>query len=159
MKQLTAILNDQLSLRVKLEFREVERRVYVAKGEYHLTALPGQKATEKVIRTDDTITTDQIEVFGKQMVLNSGAGGGTGHFREFLDWVGDWIETPIVSEVKDPPASELSWQLHARSPSTPQMHDEDHDPELVLSHLTDQTGLTFSKELRPVKILFVERAD
>jgi hypothetical protein len=29
---------------------------------------------------------------------------------------------------------------------------------LVLKHLRDQTGLTFAREKRPIRILFVERA-
>jgi hypothetical protein len=37
------------------------------------------------------------------------------------------------------------------------MQAEDHDPKLVLANITAQTGLSFRKETRPVRILFVSR--
>jgi protocatechuate 3,4-dioxygenase beta subunit len=157
-KQLEKILQDELSIPVRLEFREVIRPVYVARGNYQIAPLPGYKAQGTLILTDETITTDEIQIFGKQLVANSGAGGGTDHFDVFLDWLGRWIGKPIVSEVTKMPANQLSWHLHERSPSTEQTRREDHDPKLVLANITAQTGLTFEQENRPVKILFVERS-
>ena len=127
---------------MKLEFREVEREVYVARGEYELTPLPGQEGKGKLILTDETITTDEIQIFGTDLVPNSGAGGGTGEFDEFLGWLGRWIGTPIVSEVDLKPTNQVSWHLHERSPSTEQTRSEDHDPILVLGNITLQTGMT-----------------
>ena len=150
--QLTAILRNELSLPVTIKFRDVERPVYVAHGEYHFTPLPNWTSKFK------DPNTDAIEIFGKELVPDSGAGGGRGSFSEFLDWVGQWIGTPIVSEVKNPPSREVSWWQHARSPCTEIMHNEDHDSKLVLEHVAAQTGMTFSQEERPIKILFVERA-
>ena len=142
---------------MRLEFRDVERDVYVARGEYELTPLPGQEGKGKLILTDETITTDEIQIFGTELVPNSGAGGGTGEFEEFLGWLGRWIGTPIVSEVDLKPTNQVSWHLHEKSPSTDQSRSEDHDPILVLGNITLQTGLTFALEKRPVRILFVER--
>jgi Protein of unknown function (DUF3738) len=81
----------------------------------------------------------------------------TRDFEEFLGWLGRWIGTPIVSEVDLKPTNQVSWHLHERSPSTEQTRSEDHDPTLVLGNITLQTGLTFTLEKRPVRILFVER--
>jgi hypothetical protein len=156
-KQLQQILQNEFSLPVKLEFREVEREVYVARGEYELTPLPGQEGKGTLILTDETITTDEIQIFGTELVPNSGAGGGTGEFEEFLGWLGRWIGTPIVSEVDSKPTNQVSWHLHERSPSNEQSRGEDHDPILVLGNITLQTGLTFNLEKRPVRILFIER--
>jgi len=155
-KQLGEILRKELSLDVQMEFREIERPVYVARGNYTFTPVEGGRARETTILTDRTLVTDPIEIFGKQLVPNSGAGGGSGKFDEFLAWLGDWIGEPIVSEVTSPPAGKLSWHMHARSPFTDQMRAEDHDPTLVLPNITAQTGLTFTLERRPVKTLFVE---
>lgn len=156
-KQLETILRSKLSLPVSMEFKEVKRQVYVARGKYRHTPLPGGKSKETLILTDETLTTDRIEIYGKQLVPDSGAGGGTGEFGEFLEWLGNWVGTPIVAEVDAPPESQLSWHLHARSPFTQQMRDEDRDPKLVLTNITAQTGMTFTMEQRPVRILFVER--
>jgi hypothetical protein len=157
LEQLETILANELKLAVNLEFREVERPVYVASGEYEFTPLPGQPGKGKLILTDETITTDRIQIFGAQLVPNSGAGGGTDHFDEFLAWLGRWIGTPIVSEVERKPANQLSWRLHERSPSTDETRGEDHDPNLVLPNITAQTGIVFSLEKRTVRILFVEK--
>jgi hypothetical protein len=93
------------------------------------------------------------------LVPNSGAGGGFGEFDEFLNWLGRWVGTPIVTEVDAPPKNKLTWRLHERSPSTDRTRNQDHDAILVLGNVTRQTGITFSKEERPVRILFVERAE
>jgi hypothetical protein len=158
-KQLQEILQNEFSIPVKLGFREVEREVYVARGEYELTPLPGQEGKGKLILTDETVTTDEIQIFGTELVPNGGAGGGTGEFEEFLGWLGRWIGKPIVSEVDLKPTNQVSWHLHERSPSTEQTRDEDHDAILVLGNITLQTGLTFTLEKRPVRILFVERSE
>jgi hypothetical protein len=38
------------------------------------------------------------------------------------------------------------------------MQREDHDEALVLQHLQEQTGLTFTREKKPIRVLFIERA-
>jgi hypothetical protein len=157
--ELETILREALSLPVRLVFRDVERTVYVARGDYRLTPLQGRPAEEKLILTDQTILTDPVEIFAKELVPDSGSGGGTGDFAEFLEWLGRWIGTPIKSEVSTLPMREISWALHGHSPATGEQRHEDHDAQLVLANVTKQTKLTFEKETRPVKILFVERAE
>ena len=72
-------------------------------------------------------------------------------------WLGRWIDTPIVDDVKQRPPRQISWHLHGRSHFTAQTRKEDRDPELVLRNITLQTNLEFIKEARPVKTLFVKR--
>jgi hypothetical protein len=142
---LNSILQRAVRLRINVTFRTVERDVVVVRGRYHYSPLPGRQQNE-------------IDIYGKQLVKNSGAGGGGGSFPEFLKWVGEWIERPVVSEVEAPPKEQVSWYLHARSPFTEQIQREDHDEAAVLQHLHEQTGLSFTREKHPVRILFVERA-
>jgi len=158
-RQLEAILQKELSQPIHLEFRSVERLVYVASGEYRFAPLPGREGKGKLFLTDETRETDRVDIYGKELAPNSGAGGGSGQFDTFLDWLGRWISTPIVSEVKEPPADWLSWYLHEREPSTPATRAEDHDPKTVLANISAQTGLKFNLEKRQVKILFVERTN
>ena len=153
--ELEAILRKEASIAIRLELRAVERSVYVAHGRYRLAPLPGQKAHGTLHLTDKTITTDRVHIFGKAFVPNSGAGGGTGPFDEFLQRLGEWIGAPVVSEVNQGPTREISWHLHGRSPFTEKMRAEDHDAQLVLANITKQTNLKFRKEARPVKVLFV----
>jgi beta-lactamase regulating signal transducer with metallopeptidase domain len=155
--ELEAILRKELSLPVRLELKTVEREVYVASGNYKLTPLEGQEAQGQLHLTDKTITTDRVQIFGKALVPDSGAGGGTGDLDEFLKSLGQWIGVPIVKEVEQGPVREISYKYHQRSPFTDQMQKEDRDAETVLRNITKQTNLKFTKQKRPVTILFVTR--
>jgi hypothetical protein len=143
---LEVIIQRVLRLRISLTFRQVERDVVVARGQYRHSPLKGRAK-------------NQVEIYGKQLVPGGGgAGGGTGKFSEFLKWVGEWIDRPVVSDVETPPKEQITWFYNARSPFTEQMRREDHDEALVLQHLHEQMGLTFTRERRPIRILFIERA-
>ncbi|MFI5457046.1 MAG: hypothetical protein ACHRXM_16495 [Isosphaerales bacterium] len=143
---LESILQRALRLRISVKFRQVERDVVVAHGRYRHSPVAGRSK-------------NQVEIYGKQIVPNGGgAGGGTGKFPEFLKWVAEWIERPVVSEVEAPPNESIEWFYNARSPFTQQMKREDHDESLVLQHLQEQTGLTFTREKKPIRVLFIERA-
>ena len=145
-QQLEKILQNELSIPVRLEFRKVDREVYVARGDYKLTPLPGHPAEEKMFYTDSSETTDPVEIFGEQVVPDSGSGGGTGDFAEFLQWLGEWTEVRIVDEAGKHPSRNISWKLHGRSPATEKMRRGDHDAELVLRNISKQTNLQFAKE-------------
>ncbi len=142
LRQHELILRKDFGAHVKFEFRKVEREVYVASGVYQFRPLPGEP--------------EDVQIFGAALVPDSGAGGGSGDFAEFLDWLGRWIETPVVDELTARPEGRLSWWLHARSPFTEQMQKEDHDAEMVLKNVAEQTGLQFTKEHREVEFLFVD---
>jgi hypothetical protein len=143
---LEATIQRVLRLRISLTFRRVERDVVVARGAYHHTPLEGREA-------------NAIEIYGKQVVPGGGgAGGGTGTFSEFLKWVGEWIGRPVVSEVEAPPKVPITWYYNERNPSGERTRREDHDEALVLQHLREQTGLTFTRERKAIRILFIERA-
>jgi hypothetical protein len=144
-KALEARLQRTLRMRVALQFREVERDVVVVGGTYRYSPVANRSNNE-------------VEIYGKQIVANGGgAGGGGGTFAEFLQWVGEWIERPVISEVEAPPTQSISWYYNQRSPFTDQTRREDHDEALVIQHLQEQTGLSFTRERKHIRILFVER--
>lgn len=155
--QLEAILRKELGVPIRLEIKTVERSVFVASGNYKLTPLDGEKAQGTLHLTDKTITTDRVHIFGEAFAPNSGAGGGTADFDEFLKSLGGWINVPIVNEVQQPPAREISYYYHQRSPVIEEMQKEDHDAETVLRNISKQTNLKFTRETRPVKVLTVTR--
>ncbi len=154
--QLQKILRDELSMPVKVGFQNLDREVYVARGDYKLTPLPERKGQGKISYTDFAETTDQVEIFAEELVPNSGSGGGTGKFPEFLQWLGDWIGSPVVDEAGKRPQRSISWSLNGHSPATAAQIKKDHDAELVLPNITKQTGLKFTKEKRPVRVLVVK---
>ena len=140
-------LQRSLRKRITLKLRTVERDIVVVRGQYRPTPVTDRAK-------------DEIEIYGKEIVRGGGgAGGGGGTYPVFLKWVGEWIERPVVSEVQPPPKNQLSWFYNARSLKSEQMSREDHDEPLVLQHLHEQTGLTFTRERKPIPILFIERAN
>jgi hypothetical protein len=149
-QQFDAILRKEMKLPIHLEFRDVPREVYVAHGTWHLRPL-----------TDSRARSGGVEIYGKALNFSPPyAGGGGGDFPEFLKWVGRWIDAPIVSEVAGPP-KRLSWRLNGPAiafgrPTTDAENREAHDPALVLHNIEVQSGLKFTKESRPVKMLVVE---
>ena len=76
----------------------------------------------------------------------------------FLRLVSDWIKRPVVNEVEAPPQGQVSWSVNEHRPLTEQSRHEDQDEALVLQHLQEQTGLTFTRERKPIRVLFIERA-
>jgi len=138
--RLQAIVKDEIPL--KMEFCEVGRRVFVARGRFDFKPLGKDR--------------DQIEIYGETLNKDPNiGGGGSGDFNTFLQWVSMWIEQPVVSGVEDPPKGTLRWHYNQGDPVTPKAKDA----ELVLKNLTTQTGLTFDKETRKVRVLFVEPAN
>ena len=155
-RELQTILRDELKLAIRLQFRTQRREVYVAKGLYRFVALPGQRGETELYLENKTEKMNEVQIFGKQLAPNSGAGGGTGDFAEFLLWLGRWIDMPIVDEVQQPPR-QISWILHGHLRKKTGNEKEDHDPALVLHNIEAQTGVHFVSELRTVKSLVVER--
>jgi hypothetical protein len=155
LKELETLVNQELSLRVRIEWTEIERPVYVARGSFEFTPIEGGRAGEKLVTAVKTFVTIPIEIYGPALVPNSGAGGGSGKFDELLQWLGRWIDKPIVSELKEPPTNQFSWHLHEPRFSTAQARAEARDPALVLPNITAQTGLKFDLEQRKVKTLLV----
>jgi hypothetical protein len=153
-KQLEEILRRDIDLPIRLTFREQERQAFVLKGEYKFKPLDEKRAR---LVGDTKSRPDTIHIFAKDPVPNSGAGGGSGDFSEMLDWLGRWIAMPVVSDLPEPPTNDITWYLHQRNVRTKATIAEDRNPQLVMANFAAQTGLTFSEEKRPVRVLVVSR--
>jgi hypothetical protein len=66
----------------------------------------------------------------------------------------------VASEIKDAPKGRLSWHYNLPDGGfTEAEWQAAHDPEGVLKHLAEQTGLTFKEESRKVRVLVMERKE
>ena len=142
---LEAILQRAIRQRITLALRRVEREVVVARGRYRPSPLPGRADGE-------------IEVYAREPAQDDERGDGVGAFPSFLRGLAEWIRRPILNEVESPPKGNIGWHYNQREASTERTRRGDGDEALVLKHLEEQTGLTFAREKRPIRILFVERA-
>jgi hypothetical protein len=139
---LAGIFRTQFQIPVRAAFRRVERTVTVARGRFAFKPLPDRQ---------------QIQIYGRELTDPNRGGGGSGTLAECLGWVGMFIDRRIVDETQDPPAADISWHYNERLASDRE-RTENRNPEGVLRHFTEQTGITFAEEKRPVRVLFLERA-
>ncbi len=150
LQELESILQKQFDQPVRLSIAKRVRTVYVARGKYQFTALNnGSNNPAKDAKTPERI--DEIEIYENSLSPNGG--GGSGDFKEFLEWVGRWIDMTIIDEVSDPPDRDVCWHLNEGDIAD---RGNKRDRELVLKHVAAQTGLTFQKELRVIRRVLVE---
>jgi hypothetical protein len=141
--QLQHILQTEFAQPIKLRIATVDRSVYVARGNYTGDPVPDSWAKKYGLkRRTDSMSPDIFP------------GGGPDRVNLFLNWVGAWIQTPIISEVKDAPMN-IAWRLDELRKNIENANI--HDPERLLADLKTQTGIEFTSEKRDIKILFVER--
>jgi hypothetical protein len=141
---LADIAGLEFQKQIRLVFRDVERPVYIARGELKLAVPPSQQI---------------IAVNGGR---HSGAHGeaiGNGNLERLLQEVATYIQTRVINETQ-PSSSQLTWSSRWYDlPSTPPEKRFELDPQVVLKQITDQCGITFIKEKRNVRVLFVEHED
>ncbi len=137
-KQFEAIVRRQFDVQITLRVQDVEREVWVVRGTYKLTPPEGSER-------------EQVEIYDRELGDPRRGGGGSGTFDGLLHAVGDKIGRHLVSEVTDPP-ERVRWHLNH-----PRVVYRKLDPDKVLQRLTEQTGLTFERQTRRVRVLFVER--
>ncbi|WP_339911355.1 M56 family metallopeptidase, partial [Symmachiella dynata] len=144
--RLEKLFNDQSEQKVSMKFRNIERDVYIARGEFKFKPInPDRK---------------KIEIYGERLNSNPPHdGGSSGSLKSFLDGVGRWIEVPIFGELDTPYKDQVRW--HYTNSRGKEGTEADRlqakDPKLILKHVTEQTGLTFEKEKRKVRTLVIER--
>lgn len=145
--QIENILKKDFQLDVRLEFHEVIKPVYVARGDYAYTGLPDSKLQMDPTRPN----ADFVEVFEDDAYRKSGRGQpGSGSLRDFFDHVAVWCKVSIIDETTKPPFV-VSWRHHFEPGKVPR----EENPDRILPNVAKQTGLTFTKEDRPVQVLFV----
>ncbi len=138
-EQLAAILKEKFNLPVKISINTEPREVFVLRGTYK--PIPASAGL--------------LEIYGHEIIAPDLGGGGDGTFRELLGRVGDWIKRRIVAEVEGAP-DHVSWHFNWRAPFTKELLAEDQNPDSVIKHLAEQTGLKVSKEKRRVRVFTIE---
>ncbi|MEJ7593427.1 MAG: M56 family metallopeptidase [Planctomycetaceae bacterium] len=139
---LQEIVSDAAGSTVRIEFRDVERMVYRATGEFKLN-LPG--------------SLPYIAMNGGRHTGDFGESIGDGTTESLIRSLSAYIKTKIINEVvatKD----ELQWS--ERWYDLDSTRPEDRfvmDPEVVLQQITEQTGINFAEEKQKVRVLFIER--
>ena len=146
MTALPLILSKETGRNLHIEKRKVEREVFVARGNVQLAA--GSK----------------IQVYYKN-ASGQFAGGGNGKLQNFFESVGNMLGSQLVSEINEPDLSQIyDWEIRGDIflSSTADGGDgedgkarKNERDDWVLKHISEQTGLQFSKESRLVDRWFI----
>jgi hypothetical protein len=143
---LKKIMEDQLGTPVNFAFRQVDRSVMVLKGNWKFSPVDAKARQDRV-----------VEFYGGRVNNDrSRGGGGTGSSADFGGALGGAIGQQVIIEAERFPR-EVSWRYN----------DEDwmaagadhQDTDLLIKHISEQTGLTCTVETRKVRRLFVEHGN
>jgi hypothetical protein len=140
------MLSDVAGNAVTIEFREVERPVTVLSGQWKYKPV-----------ADNTPQRPRIEIYGPELNAKDRrnyGGGGSGNADSFAGALGNWLSQEIVIDSATVP-KQLSWHYNENL-GDPLQRGRGHDPELVLKHIEEQTGLTAKTETRRVMHVFVQ---
>ena len=156
--QLEAILNDECKVGVRLRVDVAEQDVFVVSGTFGLKPPEWQqkKNTLDVYATEAGLNKD-FDYFDlekrrqyKGPVQSLGQLGTPTYFVRFL---GDRLRTRMVWDEPLPATPTFFWNDHYVKDPTKQDEADDRDPEKVLKHASEQTGLKFTKAKRKVPVL------
>jgi len=153
-KDTERILNDELHLTVRLEYRDVEREVYILRGEFKSAPIGTPWRINPDLAT--------YVIYGKSPPTRALPGFlGVGPFATFLNAVGTRVGRPVIADNVELPKGDLGWRVCLDDSETTNWNTfpqhQARNPADVLKHVSEQIGYTFGIEKRKVRILWLER--
>lgn len=138
---LQQLLQGQLHEAVTLTYRDVPRKVIVLDGDWSYTpATPKPRMGEKI---------DTIELFEDKINMTAFSCSMCDR-NSLAGLLGKYTNEQVVIDAHQVPAQLVG--------CTNEPADRVHDRKLMLDHVAEQTGLTWSEQTRTVRRLFVEPA-
>jgi len=140
---LEPILRKITGQHILFEKRTVDRDVVVVTGNHFAAPPPGTA----------------IELYAEN--VHDNAYDSYGDLNNFFQRIGDRLEIRVIDETKfDPPSlanatTQLTWTNHRDSDGYIMKNRRNELIDKVLKNLADQTGLTFTRESRPVDVWFI----
>jgi hypothetical protein len=135
--EIMTALQVDLQLQIQIEVQQVEREVYVARGEFDFKQSEGR----------DTQKNDVIYLPCESPSPQFAVAGETGQRKSFLNRLGGLIKHQVVDETHSTDERRFSWKYRPADA-------KDHD---LLESVNIQTGLTLSKEARKVRRFIVSK--
>jgi thiol-disulfide isomerase/thioredoxin len=146
LKALSQILADELGRTIHFKKHAVEREVIVATGCFKFQPISG------------TYNNRWLHLFSDQLDPDERSGGGTANsVSELLDVLGNRVGIPVMNETESPKEIGIPYGHH-RSSKLREIKDETKKAgklQMLLNNLSEQTGLGFTIERRPIVIWLV----
>lgn len=142
---LTKFLHNEFAIDAAVAYRDVPRKVIVLRGHCKFTALPQAPASFDMAQPC-------LEIFGsyaldKHSKSNGSSQTGLGHLARDL---GDYLNEQTFIEADGLPGF---WSMRSYG----EVPGDITNRNLVLQHIQEQTGLTWTEETRVVSRLFIEK--
>src|SRR5579872_993965 len=157
--ELETILRGECKLGVRLRLVREDRKVIVAEGRYAYRPLPGRGTVNFEQGSEENGWLegdyDVLEVFSRN---RQDWWNGSYSFEELLARLSRSFGRPVLNEVARPPKNEFIVNDNIPRNSKPPKEPE-WDETVLLKHLSEQTGLTFTEKKRRLRVLRVEQAD
>lgn len=154
--ELSSVLLNDLKMGVYLKYKKVDRDIYVARGTFQ--AAPIGPAWRRPQDKSYLIYGKEGPGPNKQHGAES-----AGKFQNFLKAIGSRVGRPVLSEIKNPPKGYIGWRTYYDNSERTTWEDFPKNfaknPQLVLQHVSEQTGLTFQEENREVRLLFLQNLE
>ena len=134
---------------LRVAFKDVETEVIVAQGTFVSKPLPEYENGTTVVFYGTAPRED-----------SRSGGGGSGTFAESLDWLGDFLGQPVIAGnvVNAPHSVNFLDGPRFTGPDGSRLRKlPSEEADLVLRHVSEQTGLDFHRERRLVRMLIVEQ--
>ena len=153
---LEKILNEECKVRVRLRVDVVEQDVFVITGSFGLKPPEWQEGKKRldVYATEAGLNKeydDFLQNKGNFQTVKTRPNNGTPSY--FVRFLGYRLRTRMVWDEPLPATPKFEWHDHyVRNPDK-QDEADDRDPEKVLKHASEQTGLKFTKAKRKVPVL------
>lgn len=144
---LQSILSAALKSPITLKEESIEQEVFVAQGDFQLSDLAKQRRAIIIpaawVGTASTVE-EAVDIGRKNLLPQEDWNG-------LLRWLERAAHAHIVSEVKQPPVTRIQLATILRRDAR-----ENLSAEAVLQSFSEQTGLKFTKQNRPIPVVTIE---
>jgi len=146
---------EKLNTRFEVEWKEVEKEVWVVSGKLDFKPREWRKDGQVDVYSDEEVVDKTKQgMVQKGPPIRIGKGGVSALLKD-LQYN---LQTRVLWADGDPPVKpEFTWATHWREVQTKKEWQADRDPEKVLANVSEQTGLTFKKEKRKVPVLVLSQ--
>ncbi len=163
-----SVIRRELNVPLTLSLRFVDRRVFVLRGRFAFKRLPFKEPGNAPRISGGRVVEPLIEIYGSGAfdaddtvmggsLLSIAAAPDPGKIasawfaRSVSNWIGD---RQVIIEAEGFPQT-IGWRAHVPKPGVGQAQEIAHDPARVLTHICEQTGLTWAEETRLVRRIIV----
>ena len=144
LKEFSAIVERETGRKIRIEPRTESTEVLVARGVVHPAVMDGARPAEQPHMDVDIDP------------LNYASGHGDAPAGEWLGWISNWLEIPIVSALDaGNQTKRVAWTLtsHRRVEDPNLSHETWVEQEIAI--IKSQSGISLTRETRPAELWYL----